>query len=119
MRKIVHLFIVYLLFQTSLLAQIPGFTQFSSNNGLPSNTIYDITQDENGFIWIATDYGLSRFDGLTFKNFTIDAGLPDNEILSLFIDSNKRIWLTGFNGRMGYIQHEKFYNYNNQSYLKI
>lgn len=118
MRKSVHLFIVYLLFQTSLLAQIPGFTQFSSNNGLPSNTIYDITQDENGFIWIATDYGLSRFDGLTFKNFTIDAGLPDNEILSLFIDSNKRIWLTGFNGRMGYIQHEKFYNYNNQSYLK-
>lgn len=118
MRKIVRLFIVCLLFQTSLLAQIPGFTQFSINNGLPSNTVYDITQDENGFIWIATDYGLSRFDGLTFKNFTIDDGLPDNEILSLFIDSNKRIWLTGFNGRMGYIQNEKLFSYNNQPYLK-
>lgn len=118
MRKIVHLFIVYLLFQTPLLAQIPGFTQFSSNNGLPSNTIYDITQDENGFIWIATDYGLSRFDGLIFKNFTIADGLPDNEILSLFKDSKQRIWIFGFNGRIGFIKNEKFYNYKNQAYLK-
>ena len=117
MRKIVCVFIVFLLFQTNLLAQIPGLTQFTTNNGLPSNTISDIVQDENGFIWIATDYGISKFDGLTFQNFTITDGLPDNEVLSLFKDSKERIWIFGFNGKIGFIKNEKIYNTHNQGYL--
>ncbi|NOR29422.1 MAG: hypothetical protein GQ540_12940, partial [Lutibacter sp.] len=118
MRKIVIFIFVNYLFQASLSAQIPGFTQFNNNNGLPSNTVYDINQDENGLIWIATDYGLSRFDGLTFKNFTISDGLPDNEVLYLFKDSKKRIWLVGFNGKLGYLQNNKFYNSQNQKFLR-
>lgn len=118
MNKIIHLLIATFLFQVSILAQIPGFTQFNNNNGLPSNTIYDINQDENGLIWIATDYGVSRFDGLTFKNFTIADGLPDNEILYLFKDSKFRIWLIGFNGKLGYLQNNKFYNSKNTKFLK-
>jgi len=118
MSRVVPFFIILILFQTNLSAQIPGFTQFNDNNGLPSNTVYDINQDDNGFIWIATDYGLSRFDGLSFKNFTIADGLPDNEILRLFKDSKKRIWLTGFNGKLGYIENEKFFNRNNQFFLQ-
>jgi ligand-binding sensor domain-containing protein/two-component sensor histidine kinase len=118
MRRIFHLFIIYILFQSNLLAQIPGFTQFNLNNGLPSNTVYDVNQDENGFLWIATDYGLSRFDGVSFKNFTVSDGIPDNEILRFFKDSKNRIWLVGFNGKVGYLKNNKFYNYNNQSFLK-
>ncbi|HEY9168764.1 MAG TPA: two-component regulator propeller domain-containing protein [Lutibacter sp.] len=117
MRRIGYFFIIFLLFQSTLFAQIPGLTQFTTNNGLPSNTIYDIVQDENGFIWIATDYGLSKFDGLTFKNFTITDGLPDNEVLSLFKDSKQRIWIFGFNGRIGFIKNEKIYNSYNQGFL--
>ncbi|WP_299522886.1 sensor histidine kinase [uncultured Lutibacter sp.] len=118
MSRIVPFIVTYFLFQTILFAQIPGFTQFNSNNGLPSNTIYDINQDENGFIWLATDYGLSRFDGLSFKNYTIADGLPDNEILYFFKDSKQRIWLIGFNGKLGYLQNNKFYNSENQKFLK-
>ena len=117
MTRIVLFFFILITFQSSLLAQMPGFTQFDSNIGLPSNTVYDITQDENGFIWMATDYGLSRFDGLSFKNFTIADGLPDNEILHFFQDSKKRIWLSGFNGKLGYIQKQKFYNSENSKLL--
>lgn len=117
MRKIGWFFITFLLIQSALYAQIPGLTQFTTNNGLPSNTIYDIVQDENGFIWFATDYGISKFDGLTFKNFTINDGLPDNEILLLFKDTKHRIWMFGFNGNIGFIQNGKFYNYANQLFL--
>ena len=121
MNRVALFLIVSFLFQVTLLAQIPGFTQFNNNNnnnGLPSNTVYDINQDENGLIWIATDYGLSRFDGLSFKNFTISDGLPDNEILTIFKDSKQRIWLVGFNGKLGYVKNNKFYNSNNQNFLK-
>ncbi|MGV8945272.1 MAG: two-component regulator propeller domain-containing protein [Lutibacter sp.] len=117
MNKITNFFIVFLLFQSSLFAQILGLTQFTTNNGLPSNTIYDIVQDENGFIWIATDYGISKFDGLTFNNFTVTDGLPGNEILSFYKDSKNRIWMTSFNGNMGFIQNGNFYNEHNAAFL--
>lgn len=39
--------------------------------GLNNNTIYDITRDERGFIWLATDMGLSRYDGFHFRNFSL------------------------------------------------
>lgn len=117
MSKITRIYIVFLLFGTTLFAQIPGLTQFTTNNGLPSNTIYDIVEDEYGFIWFATDYGISKFDGLTFKNFTVIDGLPGNEILSFFRDSKNRIWMTAFNGNIGFIQNGHFHNKDNTAFL--
>ena len=118
MRKIVIFIFVNYLFQASLSAQIPGLTQFTIDNGLPSNTIYDTVQDENGFMWFATDYGVSKFDGLTFNNFTINDGLPGNEILKLYKDSKNRIWMSAFNGNVGFIKNGKIHNKNNTPYLK-
>lgn len=45
------------------------FSHFSTEDGLPSNHIHDITQDNNGFVWVATHYGVSRFEGNSFRNF--------------------------------------------------
>jgi len=118
MSKIFPFLIVLFLFQATLLAQIPGLTQFTTNNGLSSNTIYDSVQDENGFMWFATDYGISKFDGLTFKNFTINDGLPGNEILKLYKDSKNRIWMAAFNGNIGFIKNGEFYNRINSPYLE-
>ena len=36
-------------------------------------------------MWFATETGVSRFDGVHFKNFTTEDGLPDNEIIGLFL----------------------------------
>lgn len=99
-------------------AQIPGLTQFTLNDGLPSNTIYDIAQDEKGNMIFATDYGLSKFDGVTFKNYTIEEGIPDNEILHLFKDSKNRIWYLGFNGKLGFLKDGKFNNETNNEFIK-
>lgn len=64
-------------------AQTRRLVQYLHVNGLPSNTIYQSLQDREGFIWFATDAGLSRFDGHSFTNFTVKDGLPDNEVLGL------------------------------------
>ncbi len=45
------------------------FSHFTTREGLSSNHIHDIAQDPNGFIWIATHYGICRFNGTTFHNF--------------------------------------------------
>ena len=111
-------FILVWLTFINLYGQIPGLTQFTTNNNLPSNTIYDIIQDDDGFMWFATDYGVSIFDGLTFKNYSVKDGLPGNEILFFYKDSKNRIWLSAFNGSIGFFNNGKFYNSNNTSYLK-
>ena len=117
MNRIVHFIIAFFILQINLLAQIPGLTQFTTNNGLASNTIYDSVQDENGFMWFATDYGISKFDGLSFKNYTITDGLPGNEILSFYKDSKNRIWMVAFNGSIGYIKNGKLFNKDNKPFL--
>ncbi len=103
---------------TALFAQIPGLTQFTLNDGLPSNTVYDIAQDEKGNLIFATDYGLSKFDGVSFINFTIEDGIPDNEILHLFKDSKNRIWYFGFNGKLGFLKDGKLNNEKNNALVK-
>lgn len=113
----ISLLLIFLFFQVIGLAQVPGHINFSIDNGAPSNTVYDIEQDENGFIWIATDYGISKYDGISFKNYTITDGLPDNEVLSFFKDSKNRIWMLGFNGKIGFIYHGEIINSSKEPFL--
>lgn len=80
----------------------PGFIHFSEKDGLPSQQIYNSTQDKNGFLWLATDAGVSRFDGRMFKNFNTTDGLGDNEILEIYQDSKERIWFVPFSGKLTY-----------------
>lgn len=43
---------------------------WDTSNGLSNNWISDITQDDQGYLWLATQYGVNRFDGYAFKSFT-------------------------------------------------
>ncbi|WP_373846720.1 two-component regulator propeller domain-containing protein, partial [Bacteroides heparinolyticus] len=42
---------------------------YSTENGLSSSLINQLFQDSKGFIWVATEYGLNRFDGLNFFTY--------------------------------------------------
>ncbi|MDD5152106.1 MAG: two-component regulator propeller domain-containing protein, partial [Flavobacterium sp.] len=70
---------------------------FSTNEGLPSNHIYDIVEDNNGFLWIATNNGIARFDGKYFYNYTVKNGLPSNDVLQVIKEKNGTIWVNCYN----------------------
>ena len=80
------------------------FEHYSSDDGLPHNSISDIHQDSRGYIWLCTWYGLSRFDGNTFVNYTILPGdytnLSHNRILSIEEDAEGFLWLTTYDYRL-------------------
>lgn len=63
------LLFVFLVTLSALIAQAPFQNPIILNqkNGLPNNVIYDIEQDQEGFIWIATAKGLCRYDGSQMK----------------------------------------------------
>lgn len=92
---------------------------YSTKNGLPSNNCYYTLQDSKGYIWIATDAGVSRFDGKVFENFSIDDGLPDNQILQLKEDKSGKIWFFALNGQLSYFLNGKIYNESNDKLLRL
>ena len=64
----------------------PSYTilHFTDEDGLPQNSVKDIAQDKNGFLWLATENGLTRFDGRQFLNFN-PANVPVIGGRTLFI----------------------------------
>lgn len=57
-----------------------SYLRYLKQDGLPSNTIYSLCNDLNGFIWIGTDAGLCRFDGSKIVTYTNQDGLPNNDV---------------------------------------
>jgi len=70
---------------------------WDTRDGLSNNWISDITQDDKGYIWLATQYGLNRFDGYTFESFTHnpeDANSPSgNWVKRIVKKSEHGFWL--------------------------
>lgn len=77
-------------------AQATQTIYYTTLNDLPSNTTYKSVVDKRGFLWVATENGLARFDGKKFETFTTAHGLTDNEIIDVLIDSNQVIWAVPF-----------------------
>ncbi len=79
-----------------------AFLHFDVNDGLPSNSIYGILEDERGFLWLSTVNGLSRFDPekKIFKNFTEQDGLQSKEFNggSFFRSRTGEMFFGGING---------------------
>ncbi len=74
-------------------AQKLPFDNYTIKEGLPSNVVLDVVEDQKGYMWFATQVGLTRFDGYNFKTYTVEDGLPDNYINKLFIDSKGNLWV--------------------------
>lgn len=111
--------ILLLIFSFFGYSQTTYLQHFSTKNGLPSNNCYYTLQDSKGYIWIATDAGVSRFDGKVFENFSIDDGLPDNQILQLKEDKSGKIWFFALNGQLSYFLNGKIYNESNDKLLRL
>ncbi len=73
------------------------FENYTINNGLSQSSVNAILQDEKGFIWLATQDGLNRFDGYEFKIFKSNSSqtntLSNNYIQSMCDDKSGNLWL--------------------------
>lgn len=69
---------------------------YTIDDGLPSNSVRNVLETPDGFLWISTSGGLSRFDGTAFKNFVHDpedsTSLGDNRLTALFLDGEE-LWV--------------------------
>ncbi|TKK69309.1 hypothetical protein FC093_08310 [Ilyomonas limi] len=74
----------------------------------PSKEIYDLLQDSKGFIWIADELGVRRYDGVAFTNYShpLQAAMSMTDLVE---DKQGRIWCHNFSGQIFYIEHEQMH----------
>ena len=91
---------------SSLSAQDRVFKFFNLKDGLPSNNIFKIRFDQKGFLWIAHDKGISRYDGNTFKNYN-NPSQKSNVYTDLYIGPDNTVWMTNLGLQVYYIENDE------------
>ncbi|MCH7732201.1 MAG: hypothetical protein IIB44_06750 [Candidatus Marinimicrobia bacterium] len=82
--------------------QTNRFTHYTMEDGLPNNTVYGMLEDNQGYLWLSTNKGLSKFDPIasTYQNFDYRDGLQSDEFNggAYEIGQDGRMYFGGVNG---------------------
>src|ERR1700733_6544755 len=84
-------------------AQRYTFRGYGQSEGLSNLTPTCMLQDREGFIWIATQNGIFRYDGFHFEPFSLNSGLPTHNVQILYEDASRRLWV-GLENAVGFLQ---------------
>jgi ligand-binding sensor domain-containing protein/two-component sensor histidine kinase len=100
---------------------VPQFEHVALTEGLGNANVYDVLQDNKGFIWITTSAGLSRYDGYNFKfygyNATDSGSISAGWFHAVYDTKRNLIWIAGQGGQGIYsfdIATEKFTHYQHR-----
>lgn len=102
-RPLMGAIVLLIVFQAGLQAKKKPifFEHISLNEGLSQTSVYSITQDRQGFMWFATQDGLNKYDGYSFKIYRTEDDNPNSlshiYINVLFEDHDGMLWI-GTNG---------------------
>jgi len=87
---------------------------WTTENGLPQNSVTSILQTQDGYLWLGTLGGLARFDGINFTIFnTANTGeLKSNRISALYQDGEGSLWIGSEHGGLSRYYRGAFTNYS-------
>src|SRR6266404_9816959 len=92
---------------------------WTSADGLPQNSITAIAQTHDGYLWLGTEEGLARFDGVSFTVFdrTNTSEIKNNIILGLYADKEGSLWIGTYGGGLTRLKDEKFSSFTTKDGL--
>ncbi len=117
MPKSILLFLSLLITSFSF-SQTFKFNQYTTKEGIAQDFIYTINQSNDGYLWIGTGEGLSRYDGISFKNYTVKDGLAEDLITSSFKSKNGVMWYGHNNGGLTNYYKGQFFKKSHPKDLK-
>src|SRR5882724_11592871 len=89
-------------FGSAQAASAMRFDRIGPDAGLPEQAINAIAQDPTGFLWVGTEDGLDRYDGLRFEHFTHErmkkGTLPSNFVADIRFDTSGHQWVATYDG---------------------
>ncbi len=115
MTKLLHICLVRIRFLivcllaccfSNLKAQEQVYKFFTIKEGLPTNNIFKLKFDNKGFLWIAHDNGISKYDGFTFKTY-ISPQQKSNVYTDIYVGPDGKIWMTNLGLQVFYIENDE------------
>lgn len=101
----------FFLLNLSVLAQQPTtLKNYTTEDGLPSNTVHFVYQDTIGYIWFSTDNGVSRYNGYEFDNFFLENAFIDHAIISIQEDDTGRLYFLSDKNTIFFFLNEKLHH---------
>lgn len=94
-----------------------GLVNYNQEDGLNTSRTYQITQDTKGFIWIGSDNGVFRFDGVSFKQYGRKEGIKNIDVLTPVSFADGSVFVFPFQGDFAWIKDEKIYTAENNAEL--
>src|SRR5215813_9403696 len=78
------------------------FDHLTMRDGLSQSTVMSILQDSQGYLWLATESGLNRYDGYSIREYRRERGaagtLPNDYIWAIAEDRQTNLWLATYGG---------------------
>ncbi len=104
MRQLFTLLSIF--FISNIFSQTPVFWKFDEDNGLNTSNVYDLHLDKKGFLWLGTESGLLRFNGVNFQEFKAQ---NDKGNFKSYISEheNGTIWCENASGQLFYVEKQK------------
>jgi len=89
------------------------FHNWNTDSGLPQNSIYDILQTRDGFLWFTTLDGLVRYDGASYTVFNKanSKGMKSNRLRCVYEDTDGSLWIGSEDGGVTHYQNNTFKTY--------
>jgi len=88
-----------------------GVTSITQDDGLIGNSVTSIAVDDDNNIWVGTNSGLSKFDGLSWTSYTTADGLADNKIRALSFDPDGNLWIGTYEDGISMYNGQTWTNY--------
>ncbi len=117
MRKIYFIYTIFLIAFCILAVSANekySFDQWSTDNGLPHNSVRRIVQTPDGYLWVTTFDGLARFDGVRFTVFNSinTKEITDNRFFDAFVEDDGTLWASMLNGSVVRYKDGKFKSFD-------
>lgn len=109
MKKLFSFLLFFFIFFNSF-AQNYSFVSYSTTEGLPQSQVTSITQDSDGYLWVGTLGGLTKFNGKDFVTYSSESGLLNNTITFLTVIDGD-LWI-GHSGGVSCYSKSKFKKWN-------
>jgi len=112
-------FMIYIYLPLASADPLKSFGSFQYNiwtndNGLPMNTVTAINQAADGYIWLGTEAGIARFDGIDFETFNFDNTplLSSTIIVDIMVDRKGTVWIITQRGGIILFKNKTFESYS-------
>jgi hypothetical protein len=92
-KSLVALLLLFAVKSFSQITTTNNWTKYTVADGLISDNIYEVMIQDTSNIWLATDSGLTHFDGTTFSNYKPSDFLPVSDIVSGLVYAQGKVWM--------------------------